>query len=151
MRIGLKCPVQANRLIQQGLVLDYEIKRVYQYKPLKRCRGCQQTGHSQAKCTTTSQKPREKTFYKEKEVPISTTFQAGSQPIDRDDAIGPQDEWTLVEGTQKRRMAKPKGRPRLFQRIDTSQGNIQEFLVQLQTRESTTTPEDIDVDTTSEL
>src|SRR5665213_837923 len=38
MRIGLKCPVQANRLIQQGLVLDYEIKRVYQYKPVKN--GC---------------------------------------------------------------------------------------------------------------
>jgi ribosomal protein S15P/S13E len=155
IKISLKCPTQANRLIQQGLVLDYEIKGVYQYRPLKRCRRCQQTDHTQAKCTT-SQKPRGKTFYKEKEIPISKTFQAGSiqpmdiQTMDIDDIPDSQDEWTLVEGTQKRRMAKPRGRPRLLQRKDSTQGDIQSFLVQSQTTQKSTqesTPTQNNVDT----
>lgn len=149
LKISLKCPAQANRLIQQGLILDYEIKGVYQYRPLKRCRGCQQTGHTQAKCTI-RQKPRNRTFYKEKEIPISKTFQAGSDPVvvDIDDVLGSQEEWTLVEGTQKRRMVKPKGRPKLFQRIDTSHGDIQCFLTQTpHAKEATPTQED-NADTT---
>ena len=57
--------------------------------------------------------------------------------MDIDDIITdsqPQDsqkeEWTLVEGTQKRRMTKPRGRPRLFQKKDTINRDIQGFLIQ---------------------
>jgi hypothetical protein len=79
IKIGLKCPTLANKLIQQGLVLDYEIKSVYQYRPLKRCHRCHKTGHKQTECPTTSPRTsnNRKTFYTEKETPISTTFQAG--------------------------------------------------------------------------
>ena len=42
-----------------------------------------------------------KTFYKEKETTVSTTFQSElSQPMDVDDTTrGQEEEWTLVEGT----------------------------------------------------
>ena len=53
-----------------------------------------------------------------------------------------QEEWIQVEGTQKRKMANPRGRPRLFQRIDTSQGDIQSFLQLITTQnDATTIPE----------
>jgi hypothetical protein len=67
--------------------------------------------------------------------------------MDIDDIQDSQDEWTLVEGTQKRRMAKPRGRPRLSQRKDTTQGDIQSFLVQSQTTQKSIPTQDKDVDT----
>lgn len=160
IKIGLKCPIQANKVIQEGLVLDYEIKSVRQYTPLKWCQSCQQLGHRQTKCPTVpkqrqQQYGKQKTFYKEREEPISTTFQASqkdSQTMDIDETQDPQGEWTLVEGTQKRKMVKPRGRPRLFQRIDTSHGDIQGFLRQtlVQTPDPSTqdiSTVNIDVDT----
>jgi len=42
-----------------------------------------------------------------------------------------QEDWVLVEGTQKRRQIAPKGRgrPKAFERIDNSHGNIEKFVV----------------------
>jgi hypothetical protein len=73
IRVALKCPIRANKAIQQGLILDYEILRVRQYIPTKRCQKCKQIGHTRAKCTK-NPRPMGKTFYKEKETTVSTTF-----------------------------------------------------------------------------
>ena len=115
IRVALKCPIRANKAIQQGLILDYEILRVRQYIPTKRYQKCKQIGHTRAKCTK-NPRPMGKTFYKEKETTVSTTFQSElSQPMDVNDTTrGQEEEWTLVEGTQKRKMANSRGRLRLF-------------------------------------
>jgi ribosomal protein S15P/S13E len=142
LKIGLKCPIHANKVIQEGLVLDYEIKGVRKYTPPKWCRSCRQPGHKQTQCPTVPKQRREnhskqRTFFREKEEPISTTFQASQiipQTMDIDGVEDSQGEWTLIEGTQKRKMIKPRGRPRLFQRIDTSHGDIQGFLRQTPTQ-----------------
>jgi hypothetical protein len=44
-KIGLYSPEEANRLISQGLVLDYEIKRAYKARSRSRCKGCKEYGH----------------------------------------------------------------------------------------------------------
>jgi hypothetical protein len=105
-KISLRDPTQANRLIQQGLVLDYEIKRVFQYKPQQRCQICRQTGHQKEKCLKGQglTKRQGKTFYKEVQTPITTLFSASQPPqepisIDIDLIQETQEEWTLIEGT----------------------------------------------------
>lgn len=136
IKIGFKHPDQANQVIQQGLVLNYEIKSAYKYRPLQRCHGCKQFGHKLTSCKTatrTSTTAR-KVYYREKDTLISTTFQARQdQVMEIDDLLDAEEEWTLVNGTHKRRIARPRGRPRLFERMDTSHGNIQGFLVPPQT------------------
>ena len=41
-----------------------------------------------------------------------------------------EEDWVLVEGTQKRRQIAPKGRgrPKAFERVDNSHGSIDKFV-----------------------
>ena len=54
-------------------------------------------------------------------------FSANESPVPRTE----EEEWVLVEGTQKRRQIAPKGRgrPKTFEKIDTSHGNIDKFVI----------------------
>ena len=75
-------------------------------------------------------KQRERLFYKEKapKLPTKVVFSASSEASEP----RTQDEgWVLVEGTQKRRLLAPKGRgrPKAFEKIDSSHGNIDKFVV----------------------
>ena len=113
LRIDISDPTVANRAISKGIVLDYKFKKVCQYSPRKR-------------------KPieqREKLFYKEKapKLPSKVIFSAGETNEPRTQ----EEDWVLVERTQKRRQIAPKGRgrPKAFERIDTSHGNIDKFVV----------------------
>jgi hypothetical protein len=130
IKISLKCPILANKLIHDGLILDYEFKAIQQYKPKKVARKYTQK--------------RKKSFYKEKRtaIPDSLVFKAGQGPISID--MGSQDseqtEWTLVEGTQKRKIAQARGRPKRFARRDSSDGDIQLFLTPQGPKERSITP-----------
>ena len=114
LRIDISDPIVANRAISKGIALDYEYKKVCQYTPRKR-------------------KPieqREKLFYKEKtpKLPSKVVFSASSEASE---SRTQEEGWVLVEGTQKRRILAPKGRgrPKAFERIDNSHGNIEKFVV----------------------
>jgi len=114
LRIDISDPIVANRAISKGIALDYEFKKVCQYTPRKR-------------------KPieqREKLFYKEKapKLPSKVVFSASSETSE---SRTQEEGWVLVEGTQKRRILAPKGRgrPKAFERIDTSHGNIDKFVL----------------------
>jgi hypothetical protein len=104
LRINVTDPIVANRAILRGITLDYEFKKVSQYTPRKR----------------TPIKQREKLFYKEKtpKPPPGMVFSASKE------ATKPptqEEDWVLVEGTQKRRQKltpKGRGRPKAFERID---------------------------------
>jgi hypothetical protein len=137
IRIDLKCPILANRLIHEGLVLDYEFKAIRQYRPRIPERK--------------STQKREKAFYKEKGayLPESLVFKANptttAPDIGSQTPYNPQNseqmEWTLIEGTQKRKMAQiTRGRPRRFARRDSSDGDIQLFLTPQEQKERPTTP-----------
>jgi hypothetical protein len=114
LRVDIKDPIVANRAILRGITLDYEFKKVYQYIPRKK----------------TPMKQREKLFYKEKTptLPSRVMFRASNEASE---PRAQEEDWTLVEGTQKRRYLTPKGRgrPKAFERIDTSHGNIDKFVV----------------------
>ena len=113
IRIDIKDPIVANRAIQQGITLDYELKRVFQYIPRRK----------QAKS------PQKKSFYKEKRVKIpgKAIFSASQEIASLPDQ---EEDWILVEGTQKRRILTPKqrGRPKTFEKVNNSHGNITKFL-----------------------
>ena len=71
---------------------------------------------------------RERLFYKEKatKLPSKVVFSTSSEASE----LNTQEEgWTLVEGTRKRRILAPKGRgrPKTFEKIDKSHGNIEKF------------------------
>jgi hypothetical protein len=64
LKIDMEDPIVANRTIQEGIVLDYEIKRVYQYIPRKR----------------PTHKPQEKLYYRERQTtPECSIFRAGPE------------------------------------------------------------------------
>jgi hypothetical protein len=104
----------ANRAILRGITLNYEFKKVSQFIPRKR----------------TPVKQQEKLFYKEKasKLPPKVVFRASSEA---NEPYTQEEGWTLVEGTQKRRLATPKGRgrPKTFGKIDSSHGNIDKFVI----------------------
>ena len=54
-----------------------------------------------------------------------------------------KEDWILVEGTQKRRQIAPKGRgrPKAFERVDNSHGNIEKFVVLASQAPPTAIPE----------
>ena len=114
LRVDISDPIVANRAILRGIALDYEFKKVSQYIPQKK----------------TSYKQREKLFYKEKtpKLPSKVVFRASSEVSE---PRTQEEEWVLVEGTQKRRQIAPKsrGRPKAFEKIDTTHGNIDKFII----------------------
>jgi len=117
LKVNITDPIVANRAILRGITLDYEFKKVSQYIPRRR-------------------KPieqREKLFYKEKtpKLPPKVVFSAAGES---DTSRTQDEEWVLVEGTQKRRQIAPKGRgrPKTFERIDKSHGNIDKFILTTQ-------------------
>jgi hypothetical protein len=114
LKIDVKDPIVANRAILRGIALDYELKKVYQYIPRKR----------------TPIKQREKLFYKEK-APILPTRIVFSTSKEANEPPTQEEDWTLVEGTRKRRQIAPRGRgrPKAFEKIDNSQGNIDGFVI----------------------
>ena len=114
LRIDIKDPIVVNRVILRGIALDYEFKKVCQYTPKKR---------------KPIEQP-EKLFYKEKAstLPPKVVFSASKEA---NKPYTQEEDWVLVEGTQKRRQIAPKGRgrPKAFERIDNSHGNIDKFFV----------------------
>jgi len=72
---------------------------------------------------------RTKQFYKEaQKLPSRVVFGASKEAKETPET---QEDWVLVEGTQKRRQIAPKGRgrPKAFERVDNSHGNIEKFVV----------------------
>jgi hypothetical protein len=106
--------VAAKSLLQRGIVLDYEIKKAYRYRPIKRCQGCKAIGHKTTQCPRgkgavrpTQQGP---VYYTEPGA-IGATFLAGETPIPTGGGLRGQEEgWTLVEGTQKGRLHRLEAR-----------------------------------------
>ena len=114
LRINIRDPIVANRAILRGIALDYEFKKVQQYVPKKK----------------TPKKQQQKLYYKEKapKLPSKVVFSASNgakEPHTQEEG------WVLVEGTQKRRLLTPKGRgrPKTFEKIDKSHGNIEKFVL----------------------
>lgn len=126
LRINITDPTVANRAILRGITLDYEFKKVCQYTPRKR----------------EPIEQRERLFYKEKAPKsLSRVIFSASKEISKPQAQ--EDDWVLVEGTQKRRQIVPRGRgrPKAFERIDNSHGNIDKFVVPATQEPLTVIPE----------
>ena len=126
LRINTTDPIVANRAILIGITLDYEFKKVCQYTPRKR-------GPIEQ---------RERLFYKEK-APKSPSRVIFSTPKEVSKPQTQEEDWVLVEGTQKRRQIVPRGRgrPKAFERVNNSHGNIDKFMVPATQEPSTRVPE----------
>ena len=121
--LGLDTPEEANRLLDSGLLLDYEIKGTYIHRTRTRCLVCKTTSHTRAQCTkTTTSRMPSKCFYKEprpkdkeeqksamQETPTTETNQMEGIKTTQQDTDD-LEECIIIAGTQKRRILTPAGR-----------------------------------------
>jgi hypothetical protein len=133
IRLGLEDPPEANSLLKNGVLLDYEIKRATIYTPRPRCKICKAMGHTTVQCNRAKpQRPRE--FFKEskKAQSSSQSSQNLSDPQELQDIDMENDGWTLIE-SRKRRIIEPesrktRGRPRFTDKRASNQQSLAQFI-----------------------
>jgi hypothetical protein len=117
IRIGLEDPLEANTLLKNGVLLDYEIKRAEIYAPKR-------PKHRQTR-------PRgPKVFYREPKganlSPQSTQDTIGTQEPQDIEMGG--DEWTLIESRKRKsteiETRKARGRPRFTDKRASNQQSL---------------------------
>lgn len=125
IRLGLQNLLEANTLIQQGIVLDYEIKTtsLYQKKPIQRL--------------TSPQKANKRYFREPEQLQAS---QASQSTQDQEDTSMEGSEWSTVD-TRKRKALeptskRPRGRPRFTAQRAIDQPSLEPFLGPKNTQET---------------
>jgi hypothetical protein len=157
--LGLDTPEEANKLLDTGLALDYEIKSTYLFRTRARCSICKARGHQKAQCTEQIPERTGKRFYKERKPKATDTLPTSAQASTTESSdidgvtISPREtddseDCIVVTGTQKRRILTPAGRrgpgrPRRFSGPkDSDQDDLDAFfqpLAQAQQPENSTT------------